>query len=229
MTYCVGMMLDRGLVLMSDTRTNSGVDNISTFRKMYHWQVPGERVIAVMTAGNLATTQRDRRLREPQIALRRIAWLVLNPVRRVHPAVLRTDRPHTVLQDRHRVRPPDPLGDHRRGHVRGRDQQLPHRRLERRDRRRHRRPLVPRWPLRGHSPRDRRPSDTQVPGDLTLRNTIRHQPPDQSPILHRDHPSNLSGWPHFRPSLWPHFRASSTHAPETTNRGADGVHTPRGD
>ncbi|QDK33733.1 proteasome-type protease [Sphingomonas sp. IC081] len=57
MTYCVGMMLDRGLVLMSDTRTNSGVDNISTFRKMYHWQVPGERVIAVMTAGNLATTQ----------------------------------------------------------------------------------------------------------------------------------------------------------------------------
>lgn len=57
MTYCVGMMLDRGLVLMSDTRTNSGVDNISVFRKMYSWSVPGERIIAVMTAGNLATTQ----------------------------------------------------------------------------------------------------------------------------------------------------------------------------
>ena len=57
MTYCVGMMLDRGLVLMSDTRTNSGVDNISTFRKMQHWEIPGERIIAVMTAGNLATTQ----------------------------------------------------------------------------------------------------------------------------------------------------------------------------
>lgn len=57
MTYCVGMMLDRGLVLMSDTRTNSGVDNISTFRKMFHWSVPGERIISVMTAGNLATTQ----------------------------------------------------------------------------------------------------------------------------------------------------------------------------
>lgn len=57
MTYCVGMMLDRGLVLMSDTRTNSGVDNISTFRKMYHWEMPGERIITVMTAGNLATTQ----------------------------------------------------------------------------------------------------------------------------------------------------------------------------
>ena len=57
MTYCVGMVLDQGLVLMSDTRTNSGVDNISVFRKMYRWSVPGERVIAIMTAGNLATTQ----------------------------------------------------------------------------------------------------------------------------------------------------------------------------
>jgi putative proteasome-type protease len=42
---------------MSDTRTNSGVDNISTFRKMHHWTVPGERIIAIMSAGNLATTQ----------------------------------------------------------------------------------------------------------------------------------------------------------------------------
>lgn len=57
MTYCVGMMLERGLVLMSDTRTNSGVDNISTFRKMHHWEVPGERIVTLMTAGNLATTQ----------------------------------------------------------------------------------------------------------------------------------------------------------------------------
>ena len=57
MTYCVGMLLDRGLVLMSDTRTNSGVDNISVFRKMHHWEVPGERIIALMSSGNLATTQ----------------------------------------------------------------------------------------------------------------------------------------------------------------------------
>ena len=57
MTYCVGMVLDKGLVLMSDTRTNSGVDNISTFRKLFHWSVPGERMIAVLTAGNLATSQ----------------------------------------------------------------------------------------------------------------------------------------------------------------------------
>jgi len=51
------MMLDAGLVLMSDTRTNSGVDNISIFRKMFSWQVPGDRIITMMTAGNLATTQ----------------------------------------------------------------------------------------------------------------------------------------------------------------------------
>lgn len=57
MTYCVGLSLDKGLVLMSDTRTNSGVDNISTFRKMFHWEVPGERMIAIMCSGNLATTQ----------------------------------------------------------------------------------------------------------------------------------------------------------------------------
>ena len=51
------MMVDRGLVFMSDTRTNSGVDNISTFRKMFHWNVPGERYVTLLTAGNLATTQ----------------------------------------------------------------------------------------------------------------------------------------------------------------------------
>ncbi|GMM92756.1 peptidase [Qipengyuania sp. MTN3-11] len=57
MTYCVGMLVEKGLVLMSDTRTNSGVDNISVFRKMFSWQVPGERIITVLTAGNLASTQ----------------------------------------------------------------------------------------------------------------------------------------------------------------------------
>ena len=57
MTYCVGMMLDAGLVMMSDTRTNAGLDNISTFGKMFHWEVPGERAISLCTAGNLATTQ----------------------------------------------------------------------------------------------------------------------------------------------------------------------------
>ncbi len=73
MTYCVGMKLDRGLVFMSDTRTNAGVDNISTFRKMYTWEEPGERVIVLMAAENLATTQAvisllDERTKAPQNA-----------------------------------------------------------------------------------------------------------------------------------------------------------------
>lgn len=57
MTYCVGVRLDNGLIFMSDTRTNAGIDNISTFRKMFSWTKPGERHITVMTSGNLATTQ----------------------------------------------------------------------------------------------------------------------------------------------------------------------------
>ena len=57
MTYCVGLRLNHGMVFMSDTRTNAGVDNISTFRKMHQWCIPGDRVIYLMTAGNLATTQ----------------------------------------------------------------------------------------------------------------------------------------------------------------------------
>jgi len=57
MTYCVGMRLNRGLVFMSDTRTNAGVDNIATFTKMFTWATPGDRVITLMAAGNLATTQ----------------------------------------------------------------------------------------------------------------------------------------------------------------------------
>lgn len=57
MTYCVGLRLNRGLVFMSDTRTNSGVDNISVFQKVFTWHKPGDRVITLLTAGNLATTQ----------------------------------------------------------------------------------------------------------------------------------------------------------------------------
>ena len=57
MTYCVGLQMERGIVLMSDTRTNSGVDYISSFRKLYHWSSPGDRLITLLSSGNLATTQ----------------------------------------------------------------------------------------------------------------------------------------------------------------------------
>ncbi|WP_018411301.1 proteasome-type protease [Methyloversatilis thermotolerans] len=57
MTYCVGMLLDAGLVFLSDSRTNAGVDHINTFRKMSVFERPGERVLVLMGAGNLAITQ----------------------------------------------------------------------------------------------------------------------------------------------------------------------------
>ena len=57
MTYCVGLKLKAGLVLLSDTRTNAGIDNIARFRKMFVYEQPGERVIVLMTAGNLGITQ----------------------------------------------------------------------------------------------------------------------------------------------------------------------------
>jgi putative proteasome-type protease len=57
MTYCVGLYLREGLVLLSDTRTNAGVDNISTFSKMHVFEKPGERLITLLTAGNLAMSQ----------------------------------------------------------------------------------------------------------------------------------------------------------------------------
>ena len=57
MTYCVGLLLEAGMVCLSDTRTNAGVDNVATYRKMYVFEEPGERVIALMTAGSLSTTQ----------------------------------------------------------------------------------------------------------------------------------------------------------------------------
>jgi len=57
MTYCVGVLLKQGLVMLSDTRTNAGVDNIATYRKLHILEKPGERVIALASAGNLSITQ----------------------------------------------------------------------------------------------------------------------------------------------------------------------------
>jgi len=57
MTYCVALRLKDGLVMLSDTRTNAGVDNIACFAKMHLVEVPGERVICLTTAGNLSVAQ----------------------------------------------------------------------------------------------------------------------------------------------------------------------------
>jgi putative proteasome-type protease len=57
MTYCVGILVRDGLVMLADTRTNAGLDNIATYRKLHLYQTEGERVIAIATAGNLAVSQ----------------------------------------------------------------------------------------------------------------------------------------------------------------------------
>jgi putative proteasome-type protease len=62
MTYCVAMRLNAGLVFLSDSRTNAGMDQISTFRKMTVYEKASDRVLVVLTAGNLAITQAVKQL-----------------------------------------------------------------------------------------------------------------------------------------------------------------------
>lgn len=62
MTYCVAMRLNAGLVFLSDSRTNAGLDQISTFRKMTVFEQPGDRSMVLLSAGNLAITQAVRQL-----------------------------------------------------------------------------------------------------------------------------------------------------------------------
>ena len=57
MSYCVAMQLNNGLIFMSDTRTNAGLDNISQFCKLFTFHKKDERFITLLAAGNLATTQ----------------------------------------------------------------------------------------------------------------------------------------------------------------------------
>jgi putative proteasome-type protease len=57
MTYCVGIFVQEGLVMIADTRTNAGLDNIATYRKLHVFEKPGDRVVAIATSGNLAVSQ----------------------------------------------------------------------------------------------------------------------------------------------------------------------------
>jgi putative proteasome-type protease len=57
MTYCVGILVNEGLVMMADTRTNAGLDNVATFRKLHVFEKPGQKLFSLCTAGNLAITQ----------------------------------------------------------------------------------------------------------------------------------------------------------------------------
>lgn len=60
MTYCVAAAVDSGIVFASDSRTNAGVDNVAVFRKMHVYEAPGERVVVLLSAGNLASAQAVR-------------------------------------------------------------------------------------------------------------------------------------------------------------------------
>ena len=62
MTYCVGIKLNAGLVFLSDSRTNAGVDHISTYRKMLVYERPGDRFMVLLTAGNLSISQSVREI-----------------------------------------------------------------------------------------------------------------------------------------------------------------------
>ncbi len=97
MTYCLSMLLDTGLVFLSDSRTNAGVDHVSTFRKATVFEKPGDRVLVLQTAGNLAATQSVVTLLTEEIAmgkdqpslmncktLHEAACLVGSALRRIH-------------------------------------------------------------------------------------------------------------------------------------------------
>jgi putative proteasome-type protease len=95
MTYCVGVMLESGLVLASDSRTNAGVDQVGTFRKMTVYERPGDRVLVMLSSGNLAVTQAvvgllEQRMNENQEnlwntgSLHQAACLVGEALREVH-------------------------------------------------------------------------------------------------------------------------------------------------
>src|SRR6202142_2847674 len=60
MTYCCGILVRDGLVMIADTRTNAGLDNVSPFRKLHVYTEPGERIMAIASSGNLSLSQTVR-------------------------------------------------------------------------------------------------------------------------------------------------------------------------
>jgi putative proteasome-type protease len=77
MTYCVGVQVDDGLVFLSDSRTNAGVDHVSTFRKMTFFEMSGERVLVLLSAGNLAVSQSVTGLLRDRVASAKASLLTV--------------------------------------------------------------------------------------------------------------------------------------------------------
>jgi len=99
MTYCIGIKLDAGLVFLSDSRTNAGVDQINTFRKMMVYEKPGDRFMVLLSAGNLSISQSVREIlqverldngKEPPITMWNatsmfdVARVLGSAIRRIH-------------------------------------------------------------------------------------------------------------------------------------------------
>ncbi len=74
MTYCCGILVRDGLVMFADTRTNAGVDNIATFRKLHLFIDPGERIMAIASAGNLSISQ-------SVVSMLREGWKIPRPAK----------------------------------------------------------------------------------------------------------------------------------------------------
>jgi len=106
MTYCVAIRPDSGLVFLADSRTNAGVDQVSTFRKLSVFERPGERVMVLMSAGNLALSQAVRSLLSEGISETEGVWAaptMFDAARRVGEAVREVYRREAHILQAHDV------------------------------------------------------------------------------------------------------------------------------
>jgi putative proteasome-type protease len=100
MTYCIAMRLDEGLVFLSDTRTNAGVDNVSSYRKLHVFRPAPDRLFVLQSAGNLAATQQVLDRIEQDLARAEPAGLAT--VEHLFEAALYVGRLGTEVADEHR-------------------------------------------------------------------------------------------------------------------------------
>ncbi len=100
-TYCIAMRLDEGLVFLADTRTNAGVDNVSTYRKLHVFQPSDDRLFVLESAGNLASTQQV--LDQIEADLEAQAPVSLATVANLHEAALYVGRIGVAVADQHRA------------------------------------------------------------------------------------------------------------------------------
>ncbi len=102
MTYCLALRLDEGIVFLSDTRTNAGVDDVSVYRKTHVLRPAPDRVLVLQSAGNLATTQEVLDRIEADLALPGDHVTLAN-VAHLHEAALYVGRLSQLVAENHRM------------------------------------------------------------------------------------------------------------------------------